>query len=216
MAYKFNISQQLAYELDCLYEKVKYKDNLLCVFMATRKLIYRIINDFLDRYNIREFYSTEYKIDDIFGDFVKFMMKRPKKFYRAENKKFSGKLNQFLIYRLKVYQKNRIKPAIDNKEISIEDNLEEVIRLQNKKSKYENFSEIIESELNKIYNRDLYLCENYLDYNISVFIAMFLGSFNLYYKDSTTYFPYNHKEYMINLATCKMIDICKRIERKVS
>ena len=92
---------------------------------------------------------------------------------------------------------------------------EEVIRIVAPKNKYHDLDEIIENELNKIYNNKSYLCENYLDDNISIFIAMFLGYFNLNYKDSTMYFPYNHKEYMINAAVCRMIDTCRRISQRI-
>lgn len=216
------VSEQIFFQLNKEYHEVTLKDNIYCVISHTRETILEFIRDYLKVNNLEKFYYRDFSDIDIYEDFLEFLIrKKPnivdKKLTRKVGS-FAGCLHTFLNKRLNIFSKrtNPKKSKYLPEFVSIQDCWSELLRLESIDNRYFKLDEIVENEIERLYNNNDYLCGNYMDYNSAMFIAMFLGTLNVEYKESMLYFPYNPKEYMINALACKFTDISRRVEHRIN
>lgn len=215
------VSELIFFKLNKKYHDVKCKNSLYCVIHDTRDTIIEFIEDYLLNTNLKRIYYREFDVIDIYEDFLSFLVeKKPRiiddRLMRIRGS-FSGCLQTFLNRRLNPLKK-RNGPRIRKEQpelVQIQNCWNEVSRVEDKAEKYSFIDEIVENEVEKLYEDCNYPHGNYLDYNSAIFVAMFLGVFDIEYKESLMYFPYNYKEYMINALSCKFIDIAHRVERRI-
>lgn len=215
------VSEQTFFELNKQYHDVKLKDNLYCVIENTREAIFKFIHEYMDRNDLSRFYTKDFSENDIFEDFILYLIKKKPKIKDIKLTRkigtFSNCLQTFLGIRLKVTKK-RPNPRVSKylpEFVQIQNCWNELENIPAPAQRYSNIDEVVEHEIERIYNNKDYLVGNYLDYNSALFIAMVLGIFDIEFKESLIYFPYNTKEYMINALTCKIRDLSYRVSKRI-
>ena len=215
------VSEQTFFELNKQYSDVKLKDNIYCVIANTRETILKFIHEYLERNKLARFYTKDFAENDLFEDFITFLLKKKVKIkakkLTARTGSFASCLQTFLGNRLNVTKKrtNPIRSKYLPEFVQVQNCWQELQSIEAPEPRYSHLDEIVENELERLYNNHDYLVGNYMDYNSALFVAMVLGIFDVEFKESLIYFPYNVKEYMINALTCKVQDLSYRVSRRI-
>lgn len=139
---------------------------------------------------------------------------KKKKSYKTLVDKLSSDEVKRASHYLNLYEYRRKLCDFDKYTVPISEHLDYVYSLIDDKNKYLNFDDLVCREMERLYENNFFV-EDKLNFNIFVFISMFLGSFDLEYIYSSLFYKMQKNDFLLNAVKSNVKDAVKRIERRL-
>lgn len=215
-------NSKLGLEINKVYESIKESKEFNVYYFALHDLL-------------KEFFTKEYlqfhkalpypdfdeeMVEDFLLDWSRhqFSLKareKKKKPYKTLIDKLSGDDVKRISHYLNKSEYRKVLQDFDKYNVPLDGYYHKIIEIPNNVSRFKNLDEIVSHEINKYYC-DNYFIEDELNFNIYMFIALFLGSFDIEYVSNNYYFQLTKEDFIINSLKCKVMDIIRRIERRLN
>ena len=211
----------LCIEINKRYESIKESKDF--------NVYYNSLHDLLKAFFVQEFIYSYDKLpypsfdEEMVEDFMMnwqrqgFSLRareKKRKPYKTLVDKLSGDEVKRTSYYLNLYEYRKRLADFDKFCVPLEGHEDYINSLQTNLIKEQLLDEQIEYEFRKL-RKNIFLVEDELNFNIFLFISMFLGSFNVDYVSSNLYFELSKNDFLINALKVRVMNAIQRIERRL-